>query len=241
MDIVRSSHLNNGTTQQKSANQLKAFPSVPKTLPDELKRDKRRLLEDRRVNDRNSSPFQSSQNNRNRFDSLDVPLSPPKAASSFKSNNQNNDNAFQTPNRSFGDRLNTNSNVNAGSKVPSRRPPLSYTSLPSQNDRLQSLRSGRRLEHDRNVNSKNQIILEKTPNSLGSTRRPPTNTLNEVNPSRNQIGDDSRGRNPFKTDTRDQQPNTFQGNAVKRPPVDYRTLLDNDERTTNGRFNQGML
>ena len=225
---------------------------MPKTLPEELKRDKRRLLEDRRVNDQNSNPFQSSQNNRNRFDSQDVPLSPPKAASSFNTNNQNNDNAFQAPNRSFGDRLNTNSNVNAGSKVPSRRPPSSYTSLSSQNDRLQSLRLGRRLEHDRNVNSKNQIILEKTPNSLGSTRRPPTNTLNEVNPSRNQIGfssssqsngirDDSRGRNPFQSDTRDQQPNTFQGNAVKRPPIDYRTLLDNDERTRNGRFNQGML
>ena len=225
---------------------------MPKTLPEELKRDKRRLLEDRRVNDQNSNPFQSSQNNRNRFDSQDVPLSPPKAASSFNANNQNNDNVFQSPNRSFGDRLNANSNVNTGSKVPSRRPPSSYTSLSSQNDRLQSSRSGRRLEHDRNVNSKNQIILEKSPNSLGSTRRPPTNTLNEVNPSRNQIGfssssqsngirDDSRGRNPFQSDTRDQQPNTFQGNAVKRPPIDYRTLLDNDQRTRNGRFNQGML
>ena len=127
---------------------------MPKTLPEELKRDKRRLLEDRRVNDRNSNPFQSSQNNRNRFDSLDVPLSSSKAASSFKTNNQNNDNAFQTPNRSFGDRLNTNVNVNAGSNVPSRRPPSSYTSLSSQDGRLQSLRSGRRLEHDRNVNSK---------------------------------------------------------------------------------------
>ena len=225
---------------------------MPKTLPEELKRDKRRLLEDRRVNDRNSNPFQSSQNNRNQFDSLDVPLSPPTVASSFNTNNQNNDNTFQTPNRSFGDRLNTNVNVNAGSNVPSRRPPSSYTSLSSQDDHLQSLRSGRRLEHDRNVNSKNQIILEKTPNSSGSTRRPPTNTLNEVNPSRNQIGfssssqsngirDDSRGRNPFQSDTRDQQLNTIQGNTVKRPPIDYRTLLDNDKRTTNGLFIQGML
>ena len=255
-EIVSSSQLNNEINLQSSSNNLQAFPSVPKLEPEEFRRDKRRLKEDRRVNDRNSNTIKSSPSNRNAFDSLDSPFLSPKSTTAFDSNNIVAVNSFQTPKSSFGDRLKPNRNDLSGHNSGSRRPSSSYTNLSSPNNRLPPSRTGRRLEHDRNVNSKNQIILEKTTNPSGRTRLPGTNTRNEFNPSNNQAGislrTQSDGRGDGETRNRNQvnlnrsnQANigSVKDKAIKRPPIDYRTLLDNGANSSskNQIFKQGMM
>ena len=229
---------------------------MPNSSTEEFRRDKRRLEEDRRVNDQNSETTQSSPSNRNPFNTLDSPFLSPKSTTTFDSNNRGTVNSFQTPNSSFGDRLKPNRNDLSGHNSGSRRPSSSYTNLSSPNNRLPPSRTGRRLEHDRNVNSKNQIILEKPTNPSGSTRRPGTNIRNEFKPSSNQAGisirtqfdgrggDDKRNRNQVDLN-RNNQANidSVKDKTIKRPPIDYRTLLDNglSSSSKNQIFKQGMM
>ena len=202
---VSASQLNDEINLQTSSNNLQAFPSVPKSTPEELRRDKRRLEEDRRVNGRNSNT------------------------------------PFQTPNSSFEDRLKPNRNDLAGHNSGSRRPSSSYTNLSAPNNRLPPSRTGRRLEHDRNVNSKNQIILAKTSNPSGNTRRPGINTRNEFD---GRGGDTTRNRNQVNFN-RSNQANidSVKDKVIKRPHIDYRTLLDNGVSSSrkNEIFKQGMV
>lgn len=256
LETVSAIQLDNNISLKKSQSNLQPFPSIPKSSSEEFRRDRRRLEEDRRVNDQNKNTIQKSSNNRNRLDSLDIPILPSKKTTAFNSNNNDNINPFQVLENSFGDRLNQNNNDNSGKNVGSRRPPSSYTNLSPSNNRLPSLRTSRRLEQDRNVNSKNQIILEKTTNLMGSGRRPVTNPRNEINPSRSQVGisvssqldgrgaDETRNRNQINLQQNNQNAiNSIRDDTVKRPPINYRTLLDNDLRSSNQNeiFRQGRL
>ena len=253
---VSASQLNNEINLQTSSNNLQAFRSVPNSAPKEFRRDKRRLEEDRRVNGQNSNTIQNSPGNRNPFDSLDSPFLSPKSTTTFNSNNIGTINPNQTPSSSFGDRLKPNRNDLSGHNSGSRRPSSSYTNLSAPNNRLQPSRIGRRLQHDRNVNSKNQIILEKTTIPLGSTRRPGTDTRNEFDHSNNQAGisirtqfdgrggENTRNRNQGNLD-RSNQANidSVKDKTIKRPPIDYRTLLDNGATSSskNQILKQGMV
>ena len=97
------------------------------------------------------------------------------------------------------------------------------------------------MEHDRNVNSKNQIILAKTTNPSGNTRRPGINTRKEFD---GRGGDTTRNRNQVNFN-RSNQANidSVKDKVIKRPHIDYRTLLDNGVSSSrkNEIFKQGMV
>ena len=244
---VRASLSNSDINLQGSSRKLHSFSSIPPSSSEELQRERRRLAEDRRVNEQRTNPFPNSQDERNPFTSVDTPRQPLDKNPLFPSNEENIIQGFQRPDSSFRDRAKTISDSNSGQRVGSRRPSTSYTNISPPNNRLPTLRTGRRLEADRNVNSKNE-------NPLGSTRISTNNIRNEDDASRNQVGgssqnqgrmrDEVRGRNRDQFNRNNQVgTNTIQDQTIKRPSINYRTLLDNDLRSTNEKklFQKGMF
>ena len=247
MDSVSTNQLNRGIHLHGPSRQLQTFTSIPQSSSEQFQRERRRLKEDRRVNDQRTNPFQNSPNQRIPLASVNIPLQPSSKNPLLASNNENSIRGFRRPDDSFGDRQATFSHNDSGQRVGSSRPSTSYTNLSPSDNRLPSLRTGRRLEQDRKVNSK-------TENTFGSTRSP-TNTLrNEDTASRSQVGvgslnqeginDDARARNQDQSNRSNQvETNPVPDQSIKRPSINYRTLLDNDLRSSrkNQLFQKGKF